>query len=154
MLTSPEWSAQTETELVAAGWYRGRQDTARVAEWRRKLDTPGGFRMSSAAEQALEEFGGLRVERQGPGIECARGGFDLNPELAVGEEDRFGEFRHQVESDLFPLGEAFNGHAFLAIDHAGRVYLLGDRIQLVGTNIYSALDSILVGRAPREIAIT
>ena len=105
-----------------------------------------------AAEKALEEFGGIRVDCRGPGLECARGGFNVDPELASGEEDRFDAFRDPVGSDLFPLGEAYNGVVFLAIDGMGRVYLLGDRIQLAGTHIYGALDSILVGRLPRDIA--
>ncbi|MDI1447604.1 SUKH-3 domain-containing protein [Polyangium sp. 6x1] len=154
MFNAPEWSAQTEAQLMAAGWHKGRRDTGRVAQWRRKLEKPAGFRMSMAAERALEEFGGIRVDCQGPGLECARGGFDLDPELASGEEGRLGAFRDQVGSDLFPLGEAYSGEAFLAMDGIGRVYLLGDRIQLLGTNIHSALDSIVVGRLPKEIAGT
>ncbi|MDI1477374.1 SUKH-3 domain-containing protein [Polyangium sp. y55x31] len=149
MFRSPGWSAETEARLMAAGWHKDRRDTQRVAQWRRKLENPNGFRMSIAAERALEEFGGIRVDCEGPGLECARGGFDLDPGLASGEEDRFDAFRDQVGSDLFPLGEAYNGQAFLAIDGMGRVYLLGDRIQLLGANIHSALDSILVGRLPR-----
>src|SRR5258708_31322505 len=116
MATYPEWSDQTEEQLSAAGWYPGRRETGRVSEWRRKLDQPPAFRMSPAAEKALEEFGGIHIEGQGPGLECARGGFDLKPELAIGEEDRFNGFRDGVGSDLFPLGEAYNGQAFLAID--------------------------------------
>lgn len=154
MSTSLGWSAQTEAQMTTAGWHKGRRATQRVREWRRQLEKPHGFRMSSVAERVLEEFGGIRVESQGPGLECARGGFNLDPELVSGEEDRFGDFRDQVESDLFPLGEAYNGHAFLAIDGTGRVFLLGDTIQLLGTNIYDALDAILVGRLPREIVRT
>ncbi|WP_438039232.1 SUKH-3 domain-containing protein [Sorangium sp. So ce128] len=152
MSASLEWSDESEAQLVAAGWYKGRQNTQRVAGWRKILESPDGFQMSLAAERVLEEFGGLRVDCQGPGLECARGGFDLDPELVSGEEDRFDYFRDQVGGDLFPLGEAFNGQAFLAIDGSGRVYLLGDRVQLLGDNIYCALDSILMGRLPKELA--
>ncbi|TKD06475.1 SUKH-3 domain-containing protein [Polyangium fumosum] len=152
MYESLEWSAQTEARLRGAGWFRGRRDSQRVARWRQTLETPDGFRMSMAAEKVLAEFGGLRVDCKGPGLACARGGFNLDPELASGEEDRFGDFRDQVGRDLFPLGEAYKGEVFLAIDDIGRVYLLGDRIQLAGARIYSALDSILVGRLPRDIA--
>lgn len=154
-MTKPlEWSEQTKALLTAAGWHKGRRGAGRVAEWRRKLEKPNGFQMSPAAERALEEFGGLRVDYQGPGLECARGGFDLDPELAAGEEDRFKDFRDHVRGNLFPLGEAFNGQSFLAMDETGRVYLLGDSIQLVANDIYSALDSLLVGRLPKEIAGT
>ncbi|WP_437951433.1 SUKH-3 domain-containing protein [Sorangium sp. So ce296] len=151
MFMSLEWSEETESRLVAAGWYKGRRNAQRVAEWRQNLETPNGFQMSLAAERALEEFGGLRVDCQGPGLECARGSFDLDPELASGEEERFDRFRAQVGSDLFPLGEAFDGQAFLAIDSTGRVYLIGDRVQLMGSSIRGALDSILMGRLPMNV---
>jgi hypothetical protein len=75
----------------------------------------------------------------------------LNPELAQGEEDRFERFRQQVGDDLFPLGEAFDGHGFLAIDRAGRIFFIGDAIWLMGNDIRTALDTILVGRSPREL---
>ncbi|WP_437912838.1 SUKH-3 domain-containing protein [Sorangium sp. So ce302] len=151
MFVSLGWSDESEAQLVAAGWYKGRQNPRCVAEWRKILERPNGFQMSLAAERALHEFGGLRVDCQGPGFECARGSFDLDPELVSGEEGRFAYFRDQVGSDLFPLGEAFDGQAFLAIAGSGRVYLLGDRVQLLGDSIYSALDSILMGRLPKEI---
>lgn len=152
-MTSPvlEWSHETEARLIAAGWKPGRRETRRVAEWRRSLEKPAGFRLSLAAEAALEELGDLRVDCKGSGLECARGGFDLNPELAVGEEDRFAELGAHVGGCLFPLGEAFEGQAFLAIDDNGHVYLVGDTIQQLGTNIREALDTILVGRLPQEV---
>lgn len=149
---SLEWSDETESRLIAAGWMPGRRETQRVAEWRRMLEKPTGFRLSIAAEKALEEFGGLRVDCQGPGLECARGGFDLNPELASGEEDRFAELEEHAGGSLFPLGEAFDGQAFLAMDSIGRVYLVGDTIQLMGADMREALDSILVGRLPRDLS--
>jgi hypothetical protein len=142
---SREWSDETEARLTAAGWKPGRRDTQRVAEWRRILEKPAGFRLSLDAERALEEFGGLRVECRGPGLECARGGFDLNPELAIGEEDRFLELGARVGGSLFPLGEAFEGQAFLAMDPLGRVFMVGDTLQLIGADIRDALETILIG---------
>ena len=144
MASYPEWSDETEAQLTAAGWHLGRRETARVTEWRARLSA---FDMSVAAERALEEFGGIGVEAGGAGLECARCGFDLNPELADGEEDRFAALAPFAESDLFPLGEADNGHAFLAIDRTGRVYLVMDFIALMGNDIRAALDALLVGRA-------
>lgn len=154
MATGKSWSEQTERELLAAGWYPGRRDAGRVAEWRNILENSKGFRMSPAAATALEEFGGIRVSAHGPGAECARGGFDLDPALAVGEEDRFDGFGKQYDLDLFPLGEAFDGHAFLGIDRLGRVYLVGDDIRVLGNSIEIALDAILDGRLPTRLAGT
>jgi hypothetical protein len=39
----------------------------------------------------------------------------MNPELAFGEEDRFAALADFAESDLFPLGEADDGHTFLGM---------------------------------------
>jgi hypothetical protein len=102
--------------------------------------------MSAAAQRVLEEFGGIRVEISGPGLECARSSFDLNPELAAGEDDRFAALARYAQSDLFPLGEADNGHAFIAIDSVGRVYLVAESIALLGNDIRAALDALLLGR--------
>jgi hypothetical protein len=146
---SAEWSPETQAILRSAGWYPERRERERVAGWRRALSTPGGFELSAAAERVLEEFGDLRVERRGPGLEVARGGFELDPALAEGEEDRFARLGRPLGANLFPLGEALGGHVFLAIDEAGRVYLVGDEIHALGSNIYQALDNLLMGRQPR-----
>jgi SUKH-3 immunity protein len=69
MASYPQWSDETEAQLTAAGWHLGRRETARVIEWRARLSA---FDMSAAAERALEEFGGIRVEAGGSGLECAR----------------------------------------------------------------------------------
>ncbi len=53
--------------------------------------------------------------------------------------------------DLYPLGDAHNGHAFLAIDRVGRVYLVGDAIALMGDNVRAALDAIFIGRLAKKI---
>ena len=111
--------------------------------------------MSLAAERVLEEFGGLRVDCQGPGLECAR--FSSTWTRSWSAAKRTGlktHFRDQVGGDLFPLGEAFNGQAFLAIfDGLGWVHLLGDRAQLLGDNIYCALDFILMVLCSLEILL-
>jgi hypothetical protein len=108
--------------------------------------------MSVAAERALEEFGGLRASKSGPGEQCARGGFVIEPELAAGEQDRFAAFSAFVAGTLFPIGEAYDGHAFLGIDEEGAVYLVGDSLDLLGREIYSSLDAILEGRLPKRVA--
>ena len=51
-----------------------------------------GFQLFGAAREALARFGGLRIDQYGPGAECAREAFEINPTLAVGEERRFRRF--------------------------------------------------------------
>lgn len=146
------WTITTETTLLAAGWIHNRREIGMVQDWRAKLERPSGFRMSIAAERVLEEFGGLRASSSGPGVQCARGGFVLDPILADGEEDRFAAFSEFVAGSLFPIGEAYHGHTFLGIDEAGVVYLVGDSLYRLGSDIYSALDAILEGRSVSMVA--
>jgi hypothetical protein len=146
------WTITTESVLSAAGWSPTRCNSEMVQGWRAKLEHLSGFQMSVAAERVLTEFGGLRASSMGPGLHCARGGFVLDPELAYGEEDRFAAFTDFVDGKLFPIGEAYDGHAFLGIDEAGTVYLVGDSLYRLGSDIYSALDAILEGRSASMVA--
>ena len=109
--------------------------------------------MSAAAERALEAFGGIRVSRSGPGLQCARASFVIAPEAADGEEERFGAFSEFVTGSLFPLGESHDGEAFLGIDEAGAVYLVNDGLYYLGDDIHRALDALLEGRTARMLAL-
>lgn len=137
--------------LTAAGWYEGRKSKNVVSDARVGLETNGGFEMFPAAEATLLEFGGLRVNQSGPGITCARAPFDLNPLLAVLCEDIFDEFARFLEQRLFPLGEAFGGHMFLAIAESGEIFVLMDEILRVGDDIDSALRNLIIGHAPQPV---
>jgi hypothetical protein len=146
------WTSATEATLRSAGWTPTRCEHAKVQRWRAALEQPGGFVMSHAAARVLAEFGGLRAEARGPGIECARGSFDLNPLLAEGEEDRFAAFAAFVEGPMFPLGELDGGHAFLGIDTTGAVFLVEGWLARLGDDIYAALDATLEGRKSIVVA--
>lgn len=140
------WEMETEMALRAAGWKPDRCERELVQRWRTKLEYPGGFQMFPAAERILEEFGGLQASKDGPGRTCARGSFEINAELGWGEEDRFGAFSDFVDGRLFPIGEIDHGHAFLGVDESGVVYLIGDWLSRLGSDIYEALDAILLGK--------
>jgi hypothetical protein len=81
-------------------------------------------RLHDAAEAFLQEFGGLTVNVSGPGISCARTPFELDPELAWGEDDRFTEWGEAIGRHLCPLGELDHGRFFLGIDEVGVIYLV------------------------------
>ncbi len=136
----------TESVLLRVGWYPGRAVPEKVAYWKEQLPA---FVMFDAAREALREFGGLSVEVSGPGIDHARTSFDIDPMLAIGEDDRFGSFEHAVGERLFPLGEAMRGNAFLAIGESGRVFLIGDEIAFVGRTMTEAIDSLIQGKSAK-----
>ncbi|WXA90048.1 SUKH-3 domain-containing protein [Pendulispora brunnea] len=101
--------------------------------------------MSNAAYKALAEFGGLKMDISGPGVDFAKGSFQLDPTLALGEEDRFGTYENRSRR-LYPLGEAYGGNPFLGIDEQGCVFVLMDEASRIGRSIEEALEGLLLGR--------
>jgi hypothetical protein len=142
------FTAETERVLRAAGWSPGRQvPEEQVREWAQQLGD--GFALSEPAATALREFGGLDVDQSGPGEAWARERFELDPALAVGEEDRFQLYTDEYGMALYPLGEAYGSYYFLAIDPAGRTYLVMDDIKLIADSFDEALESLVHGRGER-----
>ncbi|MGV9409181.1 SUKH-3 domain-containing protein [Nocardia sp. NPDC003693] len=140
----PEFTEETERVLRMSGWEPGRKvDTAR---WRQGLED-GGFQWSDAADRFLAEFGGLTVDIDGPGITVAREPFELDPMLADGEDDRFGEWADVVGEPITPLGELDSGRYFLGISESGVLYLVADWLASYG-GVPEALESLILGRKP------
>jgi SUKH-3 immunity protein len=138
---------EVENTLRASGWQPGR--AVDTGEWRRALDG-SGFRMHDAAEQFLSEFGGLTVDISGPGVSCARTPFELDPTLAIGEDDRFSEWGEDIGENLFPLGELDRGRFFLGISESGEIYLVSDWLASFGVG-NEALERLILGIAPDVI---
>jgi len=138
---------EVERLLLAAGWYRGRQVADLVAQWRRALESEGGFTLHAPAESVLLEYGGLVIDAHGPGRDLARSPLHLDPTLALGEEDRLHDYFPELAGrGFFPLGETDHGHAFLAIDHRGAVVQVMDEVYGEWPSFETALESLLLGR--------
>ncbi|MFD9162150.1 SUKH-3 domain-containing protein [Streptomyces sp. NPDC059558] len=138
------WSAEVETVLRGAGWYPGRNvDTT---GWRERLEVDG-FRIHSAAEDFLREFGGLTVVGGGSGITRAREPFELDPLLALGEGDRFGEWGEEIGHHLFPLGELDHGQAFIGLDERGELYVVVNWLARFG-RMPEAMENLVLGVMP------
>ena len=144
------FSTETEQTLRRAGWYPGRH-VPEVVSSLKDNETLSGFEMFPAAEEVLSEFGGLKVDQQGPGETGAREPFQFDPALAGYEEEFFSDFSRLVNTKLYPLGEAANGHSYWAIGENGNVYLVMFEIGLLGKNIEEALDNLIIGRNPSRI---
>ncbi|WP_234348906.1 SUKH-3 domain-containing protein [Streptomyces sp. WM6373] len=141
---SHAWSAAVETVLRDAGWYPGRNVDTTV--WRERLEADG-FRIHSAAEDFLREFGGLTVASGGSGITRAREPFELDPLLAMGEDDGFGEWGEEIGQHLFPLGELDHGHAFLGLDEQGELYVVANWLARFG-RMPDAMENLVLGVMP------
>lgn len=139
-----------EEVLTGAGWYPGRREVARAEAWSRALDKEGGFRMSEAARKALEEFGGLKISVDGEGVDVAKCSFWIDPTLAVGEEDRFGDLGHPLGIRLYPLGEAAEGNAFLGIDEFGQIYMVHDELYWIAPSMAEAAEALILGKRSRR----
>jgi hypothetical protein len=145
MITNPE----VRRILDAAGWNEERNSSTETESWSSQLSP--GFRLFPAAEMALTRYGGIHVKQSGPGAEAARESFELNPLLAIGEEDRFAEHALRIGEPLYPLGEAGNGHVFLAIAADGRVFALMEDLWFLGESMEAAIETLVLGRLPQTV---
>jgi SUKH-3 immunity protein of toxin-antitoxin system len=142
-------SRQVARVLQDTGWREHRQATSQVEMWTRALSPE--FVPFPAARNALARFGGIRVEQDSPGEECARETFELDPLLAAGEEDLFRSCEAILSAKLYPLGESGGGNVFLAISDAGEVHALMHDIWLVGTSIEEALERLIRGLTLQKV---
>ncbi|MER8235672.1 SUKH-3 domain-containing protein [Streptomyces sp. NPDC094049] len=138
------WSSEVERVLREAGWHPGRAVDTRG--WKERLEQDG-FRSHAAAEDFLREFGGLAVGHGGAGITRAREPFDLDPLLALGEADRFGEWGEEIGHHLFPVGELDRGHAFLGLDEDGGLYVVANWLARFGP-MPEAMENLVLGVMP------
>ncbi|MFC3502245.1 SUKH-3 domain-containing protein [Micromonospora krabiensis] len=142
----PPLSPRLELLLRRAGWFPGRQ--VDIAPWKESL---GDFAWHAAAEEFLREFGGVRVEVNGPGAAVAQESFEIDPGLAVGEEKRFAELSVRYGLSFFPLGEVGQGEFFLAIDQDGVLYYLSVAVFRLGLRELG-LDHLVGGIAAERIS--
>ncbi|MFI6050717.1 SUKH-3 domain-containing protein [Streptomyces violascens] len=139
------FSAEVELTLRNAGWSSDRK--VDIKQWKELLS---GFTWHAIAERFLQEFGGIRVDVSGPGVNCAREPFEIDPELAVGEEDRFAQLSNLFKRKFFPIGEVGRGEFFLAIDEEGFIYLLSAWALRIGPSDV-ALDHLIRGVAAERL---
>jgi SUKH-3 immunity protein len=147
--SKPRFPQAVYDVLVEAGWAPGRRvPDDQLQAWSEQLE---GFPLFESAERVLREFGGLSVDQEGPGLTSAREPFEIDPLLALHEEDRFELYRDEYGVQLYPLGEAGSGHGFLAIDPAGRTYFAMGDLRLVAETFDGALEALVLGKAPTPL---
>ncbi|MEV0091191.1 SUKH-3 domain-containing protein [Streptomyces sp. NPDC050738] len=137
-------ATSAEEILRTAGWRPGR--TIDITNWRTLLEA-GGLQMHESASTFLREYGGLSIGNGGPGITSARETFELDPLLALGEEDRFLDWGDEIGRHLFPLGELCDGRFFLGMDEFSEIYLIETWIARFGP-MPDGLDNLLLGVQP------
>ncbi|MGW5353621.1 SUKH-3 domain-containing protein [Streptomyces sp. NPDC004031] len=133
------FSREVHEVLTRAGWFPARQ-----AEVDLSGEGLSGFAWHQAARLFLAEFGGISVEIEGPGVNVAREPFLFDPEVAVGEEDRFEVASERFGRALCPVGEIGRGEFFLAIDEDAVMYLLARDAFSLGP-VDEALEKLVLG---------
>ncbi|WP_110944607.1 SUKH-3 domain-containing protein [Streptomyces niger] len=142
------FSPEVADVLRSSGWTP--QRTVDTAQWTNAFEERG-IQAHQAVRNFLAEFGGLNVDISGPGINCAREPFELEPLLCLGEEDRFSEWGEELGLQLFPLGELDQGRFFLGMDENGVIYLVADWVARFGP-WPQAIDALVRGVAPAEVS--
>ena len=135
--------------LVKSGWFSGRSVETLVKHWKIELMKSDSLQMFPAAEKALLEFGGIKCSQRTMGKDLPVKSFEVNPSLAVYEEDRLEEFSSELGIEFYPLGEASGGYYFLAIAEDGKVYWLMENLFLIGKNFDEALHNMIIGVKPK-----
>ncbi|MEV4806628.1 SUKH-3 domain-containing protein [Nonomuraea sp. NPDC049421] len=134
------FSSEVERMLRRAGWFPGRQ--VDIEAWKASLAL---FDWHDEVERFLREFGDISVDVRGPGITTAREPFEFDPELAVGEEDRFAELSRDFRRRFFPVGAVgTGGEFFLAIDEQGYLYLVISWVFYLG-DVTSGIERLVTG---------
>jgi len=157
----PRFTPATEAALLAAGWFEGRtvpdeqMNDWLIINWFPDLVFPQGYsRISPKAWQALNEFGGLSIER----------GIEENPPLIlnplrvpdlINPAWRWDEMAWQLGTDLFPLGtftfnvaertDAMTPHRALFMSSDGRVFIQAHPLCCLGNTIEEALERVVAG---------
>lgn len=141
------WPASVGQALGEAGWFPGRC----VDVTQRQDIFADTLPMHETAERFLSEFGGLAVHVQDPGAMRARKLFDLDPELARGEDDRFEHWGEKLGQALFPIGGVDCDRFFPGIDEHGGIYLVEGWIASFGP-MPKALENLVAEVRPIRIA--
>ena len=127
--------------LEEVGWYPGRR-APQATVWANALREEG-YVVDETVEAVLAEFGGLRYDQRGPGVDFAREPFALDPMLGSGEKDRFAWRGSGL--GFFPLGEGAGGHAFVVVSREGALYLVMDSVHWVGGTVWEGLYALIRG---------
>lgn len=143
--------------LTAAGWTDGRQAgaaaAAAVAEVTAQVGRYGARTESfPGAEAVVEEFAGLHVEQDGPGVDLRRRAFTLDPTAVAASAETLADFGRVLGARLFPVGMEGEHESILAVDESGRTFALDDTGEWhLGDSFDAGLTTLITGVAPARV---
>lgn len=144
-MSDQTWSPQAEAYAREAGWHPDRR--VDITAWVAELGEDNRFQPHDAAADFLTEFGGLDIPDPGrPGVDFGPVALHLDPRRCRGQRRLFTAAEDKLQARLYPLGEAGDADASLAIDEHAVVYLLfGGQHRRIGVG-RQAFANLLEGR--------
>jgi SUKH-3 immunity protein len=127
--------------FLAAGWSVNRQ-----------VQVPTSVPAIHPAHPILQEFGGLRVGRTGPGQECAASDVAFQEIPSDSKLVRF--WSDLLRTQLIGVAEVHNRHGELYLDSDGRWYTIGisdDAMCFVGSSFEEVMERLLLGHRCRPM---
>jgi hypothetical protein len=110
---------------------------------------PGYSEPFPEAVSILDEFGGLRVDVNGPGVSMKRSPFNLDPRQGLLGSGAYQRLAATSGYATFPIGVHHDQGGALAIDEKGRIFLIHPvDDMLVGRDIHDGLNNLILGVRP------
>lgn len=137
--------------LRAHGWHEGRRATEATAEAVRQVP----YEAFPAAVAALEEFGGLYVDQDGPGADLRLRPFAVDPTLVPPCGSALADTGRVLGTRLYPLGIEGDADALIVIDESGRVFALDHAGEwFLGATAADAITTLVTGTQPPRLTDT
>ncbi|MDJ0365266.1 SUKH-3 domain-containing protein [Hymenobacter sp. H14-R3] len=135
------FSPTVQAILEQAGWYKGRNAAG-------TFPLPHDVVYSDAIMLILNEFGGLYLRSNGPGITLSRFSIDFDPMDADFESSEDGiiyYYASLIAKKLYPLGFIPTESLMLCIDENFCMYKVGDNLHYAGDSFAEGVSNILLG---------
>jgi hypothetical protein len=141
------FTEHARTALLRSGWTPQRAAASAVAEWQHAL-TQAGIEIFSEARRILEEFGGLRLLREGTSTQRVplREFLFFDPTAAPIDGPRLEAMTVALGTRLCPIGALGPVNIPVAVGADRRIFLLAEPARLVGGNIEAAIDALATGK--------
>jgi hypothetical protein len=135
------FSPAVQAILEQAGWYSGRNAAG-------TFPLPHDVVYPDAISLILQEFGGLHLRSDGPGITLTRLSIYFDPIDADFESSEDGTIHYYASlltKKLYPLGFIPSESLMLCVDENCQVYMVGDNLHYVGDSFVTGVSNILLG---------
>jgi hypothetical protein len=144
------FTSRVEAVLRKAGWYPGR--AIDIAIWRDSI-AAHGITLSRAAEDALIEFGELRIDISGPGRDHALEPFVFDPAEPAENPEDLAEYATSLGYGLAPLGLFGYANHFMVQADSGAVILLAEDVVIMGSDLDRSIEAMVLGVRGRVVEI-